>query len=126
MCDARGGSLDAGAFGGYITRMKGRLILGVPVVAAFALLGVMGAGVYAHAWFEERDTVAHHQRAREEAAKENGAIDLAAPPHPNSKLALAQQRLASLGQQLLLSLGMGAFFGALTFLGYRKLKHWPR
>ncbi len=102
--------------------MRGRLILGVPVLWLFAAVFAINVGVQVHAYAEAWQSTFHFREQREEAAREDPSIDLDAPPHPRSRLGEMDRIRGRHLEQMLLSLGAVLFFGGLATLGRRTLK----
>jgi hypothetical protein len=101
---------------------RGRLVVGVPILALFAAALAINVGVQVHAYFEAWESTAFFRKEREELAGENPSIDLDAPPSPHSRLGRIEARRGQIGEQLLMSLGGFLFFGGLAYLGRRTLK----
>ena len=101
---------------------RGRLVVGVPILALFAAALAVNVGVQVHAYFEAGDSIAFFRKRREELARENPAIDPDAPRSPHSRLGRIEARRGQITEQLLLSLGGILFFGGLAYLGRRTLK----
>ena len=92
--------------------MRGRLMLGLPFLAVFAVILQINAGVQVHTYFEARESIAYHEK---EMAESSGTHT------PGRRIeSLKADRDEALGT-IVLSLGMSGFFGGLMYFGWRTL-----
>ena len=103
-------------------RMRARLLVALPVVAVFAVIMLINAGVQVHTYFEARDSLVHWQErlAEEESGEETERSWNY--ESPSRRIEGAENDMQRSTETFLLSLGMTAFFGGLLYLGGRKLR----
>lgn len=104
-------------------RMRGRLILGVPILALFAVVFAGNAAVQVHAYFEARDSIQHFTERQQEAALDPSAKRSASVySSPSRQIPMLEAELDRITETFLLSTLATLFFGGLTFLGGRALR----
>ena len=93
-------------------RMRGRLLLGVPILAVFAVLTLINAGVQVHTYFEARESIAYHEKKRAE--------DSTGTYSPWRRVEDMEADRDQAVETFFLSFGMFVFFAGLVYLGGRK------